>query len=78
MVLIGRRTLRSMNSWLHNVEVLTRGRPECVLHVNDIDAQLLGLVDGRTARVTSTRGSVEVPVVITPDMRPGVVSLPHG
>jgi anaerobic selenocysteine-containing dehydrogenase len=78
MTLIGRRDLRSNNSWMHNVEVLVKGRPRCTLHVNPGDADRLGLADGGDARVRSRTGEVVVPVEVTDAIRPGVVSIPHG
>jgi anaerobic selenocysteine-containing dehydrogenase len=78
MMLIGRRDLRSNNSWMHNVEVLVKGKPRCTLHVHPDDAERLGLVDGGPAEVTSRTGKVSVPVEVTDAIRPGVVSIPHG
>jgi anaerobic selenocysteine-containing dehydrogenase len=78
LVLVGRRDLRSNNSWMHNLEVLVKGRPRCTLHVHPDDAARLGLAAGRGAKVASRVGVVEAPVEITEDIRPGVVSLPHG
>jgi anaerobic selenocysteine-containing dehydrogenase len=77
-VLIGRRQLRSNNSWLHNSHRLVKGPPRCVLLVHPEDAARLSLRDGGRARVTSNRGEVEVTVAVTGEMMPGVVSLPHG
>ncbi|HEX6237711.1 MAG TPA: molybdopterin oxidoreductase family protein [Acidimicrobiales bacterium] len=76
--LIGRRDLRSNNSWMHNVEVLVKGRARCTLHVHPEDAGRLGLTDGDEATVTSRAGSVVIPVEVTDAIRPGVVSVPHG
>lgn len=78
MVLVGRRQLRTANSWLGNVEVLVKGREQCTLQVNTADALRLGLGDGDTAVVTSDTGRVEAPVEVTDGIRPGVVSLPCG
>jgi anaerobic selenocysteine-containing dehydrogenase len=78
VVLVGRRDLRSNNSWMHNVEVLVKGKPRCVLHVNPDDAVAIGLADGGLAKVTSRVGAVVVPVEVTDGIRRGVVSLPHG
>jgi hypothetical protein len=78
LVLVGRRDLRSNNSWMHNIEVLVKGKPRCTLHVHPDDAARLGLVDGGVARVTSRVGAVDAPVQVTDAVRPGVVSLPHG
>ncbi|MFO7278948.1 MAG: molybdopterin oxidoreductase family protein [Thermoanaerobacterales bacterium] len=76
--LIGRRDLRSNNSWMHNVEVLVKGRPRCTLQVHPDDAARLGLTDGAPAEVTSRTGKITVPVEVTDAIRPGVVSIPHG
>ena len=78
MRLIGRRDLRSNNSWMHNVEVLVKGRPRCTLQVHPDDASRLGLVDGELAAVRSRAGAVTIPAEVTESIRPGVVSIPHG
>ena len=78
LLLVGRRHLRSNNSWMHNIEVLVKGRPQYTLQVHPDDATRLGLPDGATAVVTSGVGRVEAPVEVTDGIRPGVVSLPHG
>jgi len=77
-VVIGRRHLRSNNSWMHNVPTLVKGRDLCTLVVNRADAARLGLVAGGTAAVTSRVGRVELTVEVTDDIAPGVVSIPHG
>jgi anaerobic selenocysteine-containing dehydrogenase len=78
LVLIGRRHQRSNNSWMHNVPGLTRGTNRCTLQVHPDDARRLGLADGAGAVVASRVGEVTVPVELTEDVLPGVVSLPHG
>jgi anaerobic selenocysteine-containing dehydrogenase len=78
MVLIGRRQLRSNNSWMHNLEPLVKGKERCTAHVHPDDAARLGLRDGERARVSSRAGEVEVPVEVTDAVMPGVVSIPHG
>lgn len=78
LVLIGRRQMRNMNSWLHNLDVLAGGQDRCTLFVNPNDAQRLGLHQGDRAHVRSRVGEVTVPVVITDDIMSGVVCLPHG
>lgn len=77
-VLVGRRHLRSNNSWMHNVKVLMKGKPRCTLQINPSDAAALGLADGGSARVSSRVGAVVAPVEVTDAVMPGVVSLPHG
>ena len=78
LTLVGRRDLRSNNSWMHNIEQLVRGRVRCTLWVHPDDASRLGLADGASARVRSRAGRLEVPVEITDAIMPGVVSVPHG
>ncbi len=77
-VLVGRRHLRSNNSWMHNVGVLVKGKERCTLQVHPDDAADLGLTDGDLADVASRVGMVTAPVEVTDSIRPGVVSLPHG
>ena len=76
--LIGRRHLRSNNSWMHNVNVLVKGKPRCTLQVNPADAAELGIADGGKAAVKSRVGQLTVDVEVTDIVMPGVVSLPHG
>ena len=78
MVLIGRRELRSNNSWMANLEPLVKGDDPCALLIHPDDAARLGLADGGQARVTSAAASLVAPVRVTDEMAPGVVSLPHG
>jgi len=78
LVLIGRRELRSNNSWMHNVPALVTGRERCVLYVHPDDAARYAVRDGELATLESRVHRGEVRVAVTDDMRPGVVSLPHG
>jgi len=78
MVLVGRRDLRSNNSWMHNIQVLVKGKERCTLHVHPSDAVRLGLVDGGIAKIAGRVATLEAPVEVTDAVRPGVVSLPHG
>jgi anaerobic selenocysteine-containing dehydrogenase len=78
IVLVGRRQLRSNNSWMHNLELLVSGPERCTLHVHPADAERLGLAHGEPARVSSRAGAIEAPVEVTDAVMPGVVSLPHG
>lgn len=78
LVLTSRRHLRSNNSWLHNVPSLMRGRDRCTLLIHPGDAQRIGLVDGEFAEVSTSEGKLSVPVEVSDEMMPGVVSLPHG
>jgi anaerobic selenocysteine-containing dehydrogenase len=78
LVLIGRRQLRSNNSWMHNSHRLVKGRDRCTLLMHPDDATARGLATGARVRVKSARGEVTVPLEVTDEMAPGVVSLPHG
>jgi anaerobic selenocysteine-containing dehydrogenase len=78
LVLIGRRHLRSNNSWMHNLPGLVRGSNRCTLQIHPDDAGRLGLTDAGIAEVASESGAVEAEVEITDEVMPGVVSLPHG
>ncbi|MFN8159619.1 MAG: molybdopterin-dependent oxidoreductase [Solirubrobacterales bacterium] len=78
IVLVGRRDLRSNNSWMHNVEGLLGGPARCTVHVHPDDAERLGLADGEAATVSSAAGAIEIPVEVTDAVMPGVVSIPHG
>jgi anaerobic selenocysteine-containing dehydrogenase len=78
LVLVGRRQLRSNNSWMHNSQRLVKGKPRCTLLVHPTDAEAHGLNTGDRARLRSRVGEVEVPVEVSDEMMPGVVSLPHG
>jgi anaerobic selenocysteine-containing dehydrogenase len=75
-LLIGRRHLRSNNSWMHNLPALTGGTNRCTLQIHPADASALGIND--IAEVTGAAGKLTVPVEITTKIRQGVVSLPHG
>jgi anaerobic selenocysteine-containing dehydrogenase len=78
MVLIGRRQLRSNNSWMHNLDVLVKGKDRCTMHVSPADAERLGLSDGGSARLRSRAGELVAPVEVTDAVMSGVVSIPHG
>jgi anaerobic selenocysteine-containing dehydrogenase len=78
LVLIGRRHLRSNNSWMHNVATLVKGPERCTLLMSEPDAAARKLKTGDSARLRSAAGVVTATVETTTDMMPGVVSLPHG
>jgi anaerobic selenocysteine-containing dehydrogenase len=78
LALIGRRDLRSNNSWMHNSARLMKGAPRCTLLMHPDDAGPRHITGGDIVVVRSRVGAVEVPVVVTPDIARGVVCLPHG
>jgi anaerobic selenocysteine-containing dehydrogenase len=78
LTLIGRRDLRSGNSWLHNVNVLMKGKERCTLLIHPGDAEERGLVTGDVAVIESRVGRLSVPVEVSDEMRLGVVCLPYG
>lgn len=76
--LIGRRHLRSNNSWMHNSHRLVKGKPRCQLLMHPDDARSRSLQDGMQVRVSSRTGTVEATLMLSDELMPGVVSLPHG
>jgi anaerobic selenocysteine-containing dehydrogenase len=76
--LIGRRQLRSNNSWLHNAPKMVSGKPRCMLLVHPSDAQARQITEGDLVEVRSRVGTLVVSAQLDADMMPGVVSLPHG
>jgi anaerobic selenocysteine-containing dehydrogenase len=78
LMLIGRRHLRSNNSWLHNSQRLVKGPEACTLLMHPDDARARGLSDGQRVRVRSRVGEVAVPLAVSEEIAAGVVSLPHG
>lgn len=78
LVIIGRRQVRSNNSWMHNLPVLAKGPFRCTAMVHPDDARRLGLASGAKARIIRANRAIEVQVEVSDEMMPGVVSLPHG
>jgi anaerobic selenocysteine-containing dehydrogenase len=78
LVLIGRRHLRSNNSWMHNSQRLVKGKPRCTLLMHPADAAARGVTAGDTVALRSRAGEIRVPVEISDEIMRGVVSLPHG
>lgn len=78
VVIVGRRQLRSNNSWMHNVASLAGGSNRCTLLVHPADAARFDLADGGCAQVTTETGSIRADVSVTDAVAEGVVCLPHG
>lgn len=78
LTLIGRRQMRSNNSWMHNQERLVKGRDRCTCLMHPDDAAARSLDDGQVVQVRSRIGSIEVPLEVSDEIMPGVVSVPHG
>jgi anaerobic selenocysteine-containing dehydrogenase len=78
LLLIGRRQLRSNNSWMHNSQRLMRGKSRCTVMINPGDAERLDVKSGDIVTLRSRVGQVSAPAEVTGDMMAGVVSLPHG
>ena len=78
LLLIGRRQLRSNNSWMHNSTRLVKGKTQCTILMNPADAEHRQLVNGQQVTVESKVGSIVLPIEVTDEMMPGVVSIPHG
>ncbi len=78
LALIGRRDLRSNNSWMHNSHRLVRGKDRCTVIMHPDDAAARGLTDGQRVQVASRVGCIVLPLAVSDDIMPGVVSIPHG
>lgn len=76
--LLGRRHMRSFNTWMHNLPSLAKGPNPCTLLMNPQDAEIRQIMDGQIVRIRSRTGAINVPVKLSDEMREGVVSLPHG
>lgn len=77
-LLIGRRHLRTNNSWMHNIEGLAKGKNKCTIMMHPTDAEKLKLKDTQEVKVSSKTGNIDIPIEITENIMPGVVSIPHG
>jgi len=78
LLLIGRRQLRSNNSWMHNTQRLVKGKERCTLLMHPEDALVRGITQDSQVEVESRTGSLKIPVEISEEMMPGIVSIPHG
>jgi anaerobic selenocysteine-containing dehydrogenase len=78
LVIIGRRDVRTNNSWMHNLPTLAKGPFRCTALVHPLDAARLNLKDCALAHIASGPRSIAAQVQISAEMMPGVVSLPHG
>ena len=78
LTLVSRRHLRSLNSWMHNVPTLVKGKDRCTLQMHVTDAAKLGVANGDVVTLSSEAGEIAVPLEVNNDIRPGVVSMPHG
>jgi anaerobic selenocysteine-containing dehydrogenase len=78
LLLIGRRHVRSNNSWLHNSHRLVKGKNRCTMMIHPVDAARLNLNNGDMAKVTSRVGEIEIETEVTQDIMEGVISIPHG
>jgi anaerobic selenocysteine-containing dehydrogenase len=78
LLLVGRRDLRTNNSWMHNCRRLVKGPPRCTLLMHPQDAARRGIGDGSLVEVASRAGRLRVMARLTGEVMPGVVSLPHG
>lgn len=78
LVIVGRRQVRSNNSWTHNLPILAKGPYRCTVEVHPQDAARYGLKHGGKARIVNANRAIEAQVEVTEAMTPGVISLPHG
>ena len=78
LALIGRRELRSNNSWMHNIPRLIKGEERCKVWIHPEDAQKMGIKENQFIKIKSTNGEIEIAAHITDKIMPGVISIPHG
>lgn len=78
LLLIGRRNVRSCNSWLHNSQRLVKGKDRCTAMINTNDAERMGIKPGDIVEISSAVGEIQLPATITDKIMKGVVSIPHG
>ncbi|MEL0027248.1 MAG: molybdopterin dinucleotide binding domain-containing protein [Perlucidibaca sp.] len=78
LLVIGRRHVRSNNSWMHNSQRLVKGKDRCTVILHPQDAQALALSDGQTVTLRSQVGEISLPVQVSDGIMPGVASVPHG
>jgi anaerobic selenocysteine-containing dehydrogenase len=78
LLLIGRRQVRSNNSWMHNSERLVKGKERCTLLIHPTDAVQFEIANGQRIRLVSRVGTIEAIAEVSDEIMPGVVSLPHG
>jgi len=78
LLMIGRREVRTHNSWLHNTPRFEDGTRRHRALVNEVDAKDVGIADGATVRVVSARGAIELPIELSDDVPPGTIAVPHG
>lgn len=77
-LMIGRRHVRSNNSWMHNSRRLVKGRTRCDVMIHPDDADRLGVRHGEPVRVRGEAGTIDLPARVSEDIMPGVISVPHG
>jgi anaerobic selenocysteine-containing dehydrogenase len=78
MLLIGRRDPRTCNSWMHNCHRLVKGKVACIAFMNIEDGKIRSIEDGDSIKIKSRVGEIELPVSLTDQIMPGVISVPHG
>lgn len=78
ILLIGRRHIRSNNSWLHNSHRLVKGRSRCTLMIHPETAKLHNIFNGHDVKVSSSIGYIVIKAEVSDELMPGVVSIPHG
>ncbi|MEU1204629.1 molybdopterin-dependent oxidoreductase [Nocardia sp. NPDC005825] len=77
-LVIGQREPRSENSWMHNVPKLRAARSRHSARINPADAEALGVVQRGVVRLVSPYGAIELPALVTDEIAPGVIAVPHG
>jgi anaerobic selenocysteine-containing dehydrogenase len=76
--LIGRRDLRSMNSWLHNSLRMVKGKEVCTAQIHPEDAKKRAIEQGQVITVSTQIGQIRIKAEISDEVGIGTICIPHG
>jgi anaerobic selenocysteine-containing dehydrogenase len=73
----GRHIPQNANNLMRNPE-WNKGKRDCTLAMNPIDAKKLALSDGEIVKISTEASSQQIELEVSADVRPGQVLIPHG
>jgi len=76
-LMAGERRTYNANAIIRHPEWVKKDK-EGHLKVNPKDAALLSIEEGEVVELSSANGSIKIKVMITEEVKPGVLSMPHG
>jgi len=76
--MVGMREMTSHNSWMHNASRLMPAGREHAIRISPQDAEAAGVRTGDLVRIESESGTVETNAIVTDEMTPGTIAMPHG